>query len=217
MPAEAESIRFTLLSDGPSDRVLLEPISWLLRHHSDREFVAQWADLRPLPNPPRSLEDRVTAALHLVECEVLFVHRDAERRPRRERVQEVRAALSRIQGVVPPAIAVVPVRMQEAWFLFDEDALRKAAGNPNGREPLSLPRQGVGIEGIADPKARLAQSLRAASGLVGRRLNSFDVGDARRQLAELIIDYAPLRALPAFSALEADVAEVISNAGWQRV
>jgi len=43
------------------------------------------------------------------------------------RVREIREA------VTHPHVALVPVRMTEAWFLHDEEAIRRASGNPNGR------------------------------------------------------------------------------------
>jgi hypothetical protein len=38
-----------------------------------------------------------------------------------------------------PVVCVVPVRMMEAWLLIDEMAIRRVAGNPNGRIPIELP------------------------------------------------------------------------------
>ena len=100
------------------------------------------------------------------------------------------------------ALCVVPVRMQEAWLLFDEAALRTAAGNPRGRQELQLPRLGD-IERLPDPKAILRQIIRTASGLSGRRLHRLEVSTQR--VAELIDDFTPLRALLAFQALEQEL------------
>jgi predicted ATPase len=69
----------------------------------------------------------------------LFVHRDAERELLEKRVAEIHSVVSEAAQtkLVPPVVCVIPVRMQEAWFLFDESALRRAAGNPNGKQPLT--------------------------------------------------------------------------------
>ena len=78
----SESMRalvFTLLSEGSSDRTLIPILLWTLRQHSESVFQPQWADLRRLPNPPRSLEQRLQAALALYPCDLLFVHRDGNR------------------------------------------------------------------------------------------------------------------------------------------
>ncbi len=124
-------LRYTLLSDGPSDRALLPLLSWLLRTHGvERALQAEWADLRRLPNPPTGLTDRIRRGLELYPCDLLFVHRDAERASHADRVGEIHGALRQVAAAqpIPPAVCVVPVRMQEAWLLFDEAALRTAAG-----------------------------------------------------------------------------------------
>ena len=49
-------LRFTLVAEGPSDRVLIPILRWMLfRHHQHIEWMGQFADLRDLPKPPRTL------------------------------------------------------------------------------------------------------------------------------------------------------------------
>lgn len=67
---------------------------------------------------------------------------------------------------------VVPVRMTEAWLLFDQLSIRAAAGNPRGVEELNLPKLDT-IENIPDPKATLYKALTLASGLSTRRRSKF--------------------------------------------
>jgi hypothetical protein len=114
---------------------------------------------------------------------------------------------------LPPAVCVVPVRMTEAWFLFDEPALRRAAGNPNGTNPLDVPRRAE-CDRLPDPKARLHEILREASGLSGRRRQKLPTGGAARRVADFIDAFMPLRGIAAFDALEAHIAEVIAKQGW---
>src|SRR6266511_2363362 len=136
-------LRLTLLSDGSSDRALLPLLVWLLRqHHVESAIQTAWADLRRLPRPPRGLPQRIQQALELYPCDLLFVHRDAERLAHSARIAEIQRGveLATKQGPLPSVVRVVPVRMQEAWLLFDEAVIRTAAGNPNGRQPLELPR-----------------------------------------------------------------------------
>jgi len=203
-------LRFTLLSDGSSDRVLLPLLEWLLGENSSRAFQPQWADLRLLAAPPRTLLERVQAAIQLYPCDLLFIHRDAEKAPREVRVREIRQRLGTLER---PAVCIVPVRMQEAWFLFDEQALRRAAGNPNGRATLTLPDPDQ-IERIPDPKDLIHGLLRQASELPARRLRRFDPAAALHRVAELIDDFSPLRALPAFQALESDVRALLLERSW---
>jgi len=95
----------------------------------------------------------------------------------------------------------------EAWLLFDEHAIRRAAGNPNGRDPIPVPFDRV--ENAADPKSILHDVLRSASGLSGRRREKFDVRRAVHRVAEYIDDFSSLRRLSAFLRLESEVQSVI--------
>ncbi len=162
--------RFTLVADGSSDKALLPVFVWLLREHFGRiPIQSEFADLRRLPNPPRELFERIAKSVELYPCDLLFVHRDAERESIESRVTEIREALERCAIDTPPVVCVVPVRMQEAWLLIDEFALRKAAGNPRGRQRLDIPEPKK-LEDLPDPKQILHDLLREASGLRGRRL-----------------------------------------------
>lgn len=204
-------LRFTLVADGASDRALLPVLDWLLHTHSARAFQSQWADLRALPRPPQTLHDRLRIALQLFPCDLLFVHRDAERQGREIRVQEILSCVGETPD--PPIVCVIPVRMQEAWFLFDETWLRFAAGNPNGRMPLALPPLDR-IEEIPNPKELVHDLLRTASGLRPGRLRRFQAATLVHRLTELIDDWSPLRRLPAFLALEDDVRALLADKAW---
>lgn len=199
-------MRYTLLTDGASDRVLMPILEWLLANGGVHAPAGNWADLRRLPKPPKVLAERIQRALDLYPCDVLFVHRDAEGQPRDVRAAEIRAAMpEEIDGV-----CVVPVRMQEAWLLFDETAIREAAGWPSGRVDLQLPPLRH-TEAANDPKELLHSALRKASGLQGRRLKQFEARSRVYRLATLIQDYAPLRKLSAFAAVEADLRAVLAS------
>ena len=112
-----------------------------------------------------------------------------------------------------PAVCIVPVRMMEAWLLFDEQALRHAAGRPSGRLSLGLPRL-QHLESLPDPKDRLHRLLIEASGATGRRRKKFPAVERVHRLADLIEDYSPLRALPAFRELEQDLRNVLVENRW---
>ncbi len=206
------ALRFTLVSDGSSDRVLLPILRWLLRQHSGRAFQSQWADLRGLRVPPRGLLEKIGRAIELYPCELLFVHRDAESEDHGAREREIQRHLENFAE--QPAVCVVPVRMQEAWLLFDGAKLRQAADNPRGRTSLALP-QLERLESVPDPKRLLHDLLRAASELRPGRLRRFDPAPRVHRLAELLDDFAPLRRLPAFARLESDVAQLLGERGWR--
>lgn len=211
------SLRYTLVSDGSSDRALLPILTWLLRSNDVHlPIQSTWADLRLLPKQPKNLTDRIRWAIDLYPCELLFVHRDAERQPphlRRTEIQQALDELIQTSPRIPPTICIIPVRMQEAWLLFDATAIRAAAGNPNGRQPLELPLL-ADIEHLADPKAMLQQLMRDASGLHGHRLRRMAFHAWR--VTDFIEDFSPLRKVSAFQQLENELIQVIDQHHWHR-
>lgn len=206
----SDSYRFTLLSDGVTDQALLAVLRWLLHQRSTAPFQSDWADLRRLRRPPSKLVDRVPVALDLYPCDLLIIHRDAEREPSAKRVEEITDAT---RNLSIPVVSLVPVRMLEAWFLFDEPAIRSAAGCPNGRTPLDLPLL-KDAEAIPDPKGLLFEALRTASNLSGRRRNQFR--PHVRRVADLMDDFSSLRALAAFRALEDSLCSALRTLGLLR-
>ncbi|MBC6479191.1 MAG: DUF4276 family protein [Hormoscilla sp. GM7CHS1pb] len=213
-----EELRYTLLSDGSSDKALQYVLTWLLREHIvvNCAIQSEWADLGRLPKPPKKLPDRIKKSLELYPCDLLFVHRDAEKEPRQKRVDEIRKAIeSDEKSLSVPAVCVIPVRMQEAWLLFDEKAIRRASGNPGGRQALKLPDLAK-VEELSDPKNILYTVLRQASELGPKRLKKFNVNEKVHRVAELIDDFTPLLALSAFRALEVDIEQAIEKFGWSK-
>jgi hypothetical protein len=154
----------------------------------------------------------MAAAIHYYEGAILFVHRDADREAISERHSEVARAYA-VLSPATPTVAVVPVRMTEAWLLFDESAIRKAAGNPNGSHPLDLPPLRR-IEDCPNPKAVLNYALEVASGLSGRRLKKFHAAQAVWRIAEVIEDFSPLRQLRAFAQFERAI-DNLRASGWK--
>ncbi len=207
------SRRLTLVTDGPFDRVLLRHVSWLLGRLLPETSVvqSQWADFRGLRVAPKGLVEKIDRAVELFPCDLLVVHRDSESSSPEARFEEVRQALL-AAGRQVAAIGVVPVRMTEAWLLFDEQAIRLAAGNPNGRNPL--PVTTTHWDQLPDPKQVLFEALRVASGLPGRRLKKFPVSAAAHRVAECIDDFSPLLNLPAFARLEVDLERILRDLNW---
>ena len=210
-------LRYTLLADGSSDRALIPILTWLLRTHLlNCAIQSQWADLGRLDKSRRdTFEKRIRLSLELYPCDLLFIHRDAEKATHETRINQIRAAVAQVSSsVLVPIVCVVPVRMTEAWLLFDISAMRKAASNPNGATPLQLPDI-KSLEHQPDPKIVLRDILRQASGLSARRLKRFSESDCTHRVAQLINDFAPLRSLPAFNALESELEDAIVKQGWE--
>ncbi len=206
-------LRYTLLTDGSSDRALIPILTWLLRNVINYAIQPAFADLRGLPYPLKALHARIEKSIELYPCDLLFVHRDAEREPHENRITEIRGAVEHLPRRIVHTVCVVPVRMQEAWLLFDEKAIRWAAGNPHGRQALSLPHMSR-IEHLPDPKETLGNLLSAASGMPVHRLKKLSIPATASRVADYIDDFSPLRLLPAFKALEAELESVIQAQGW---
>jgi hypothetical protein len=205
--------RHTLVSDGPTDANLIPIINWTLKNAAGVPLSeGMRAEFWRLPKQPETLAERLLKAVELFPCEVLFVHRDAEGEPRAFRCDEIRSAFDEV-GVAQPVLCVVPVRMLEAWLCFNEGAIRRAAGNPNGTAPLILPNLRR-IESCPDPKAQLREALLAASELSGRRRKKFDTAAAFWQIVNSIEDFSPLRQLHAFQSFEQSVRRLKEN-GWK--
>lgn len=206
-------IRCTLLSDGSSDRMLMPIIDWLLcQHCSEIAVESSWADLGRLREPPKTLNDRIEVALDLYPCDLLFIHRDAENKNYEMRHAEINKALDKLEA--PPAICVIPVRMLEAWFLFDELAIRKAAGNPHGCNPFILPGFNS-LESILNPKKFIFDLIKCSSGRSGVRLKKLNLHLCAFRIAQYIDDFSPLRCLKAFQSFETELATTLMQYGWK--
>ena len=211
-------LTYTLISDGSSDSALMPILDWLLRGNGVQCAIQrQWADLRWLRRPPAGLAGRLRAAVDLFPCDLLFVHRDAEAElPATRREEIAGAVIEAFDDLRRPAwVPVIPVRMSEAWLLFNEAAIRKAAGNPSGRSILRLPSL-ARSENLPDPKNLLWNLLCEASELSPRRRAQLQIGPMRHRITEYTRDFSPLRTLAAFAALEHHLKEVIATNGWDR-
>jgi hypothetical protein len=211
-----EELQYTLLSDGPADKALMPILTWLLRQHvPNLPIQSRWADLRRLLHPPREMHERIRESIRLYPCDLLFVHRDAETTSLEFRLNEIREAElnANVENKISTVVCVVPVRMTEAWLLFDIGAIRQAAGNPNGTVSLNLPDMS-NIEALPNPKKVLHDILREATELSSRRKKRFDTNRAIQRIPDFIEDFSPLRRLSAFIVLEEEVKETIESHCW---
>jgi hypothetical protein len=192
-------VKYALIADGSSDRALLPILRWTLRRMLPRAALSLVAFQPRAAKPIGDTTEQVRAGYgpHLI-----FVHRDAEKTPLSTRRLEVPDS----QGVV----AVIPVRMTEAWLLIDEKAIRRAASNPNGTMALSLPSPSR-LESLPDPKQTLKNLLVQASGRKGRRLEHFSRAQAVQRVADHIGDFSPLDQLGAFRAFLDELKEAVQG------
>lgn len=203
-------LRYTLLGDGSSDKVLLPIINWLLIQLDIPVAVqGEWADLSACS--VKSLEDRLARAIDLYDCDLLFIHRDAEGQGRDQRLCEISSAIRHaVSSFSCDYIPIIPIRMTEAWLLISENAIRYAAENRNGTVPLAMPSLSR-LESLNDPKECLYELLRTASQKTGRRLREFKPQRYVHRIPDVIDDFSPLRSLSSFQALESDVREWMSR------
>lgn len=144
---------------------------------------------------------------------LVFVHRDSENVTLKERLREFDVVTR--QDVVP----VVPVRMSEAWILFNGTAIAKAAGSSSAEVPVQRVTE---LERIPDPKTRLDKLLVEAAGRpTGRHGKVFrrSIVERRVSVAGYIADYRPLESVPAFARFQETLAACYpygSVAGAQR-
>ena len=172
-------MRFLLVCDGPSDGALVSHIRRLLIQHGvDQPDGIFWTKGRLLVDRIRNGVER------LGNADLLFVHRDTEGYDIGARYCEITTAIqdAHYDG---PWVAIVPVRMTEAWLLLDEEAIRDAVRKPNGRTPVVLPFPHE-CERRANPKLILETALITASETRGRRQDKIrkEFPNLRRNLLE---------------------------------
>lgn len=193
-------MRFLLACEGQSDTGLVSHIERMIIESSDEAEVEgeHWCHGSPLE---RKIRNALRSAGNMVD--MLFVHRDANSAGADARRAEVDAAVAAIANA-PRTVAVVPVRMTEAWLLLDEAAIRKAVGNPSGRAPLALPTPREAERRNA--KQTLADAFLAASEATGRPKKAVqrDFGRLRRQLLVNLPIGGPLERLPSWTRFRED-------------
>lgn len=199
---ETPFLRVSLLVDGSSDEVLRPILEWLILQNADVRVAIEIA--KGGPRARDGLRSRIEHALENYPCDLLYVHRDAEIEPHPFRVVEIETSCSGIDRVVP----LVPVRMTEAWLLGNENAIRIAAENKNGRVKLALPAKKK-IEGIPDPKLHLQSLLKSASELSQSRLSDQVVRRWVLRVSQVTSDWSHLRGLPSFDDLERRTASAL--------
>lgn len=198
-------LKFALVCDGTSDLCLEDLINWLMQvHFADRTYrVVAAQEVIPAHE---DLATRIAKTIRLYEPTAILCHRDAENVALPVRTQEIRTAAA---GSNTPTIPVVPVRMTEAWLLFDQPAIRAAADNRNGTVALQLPSV-ANVQALPDPKASLCTALKAACELNARRKRKFSEHRARRLVSTFIDDFTPLRQLEAFQQFEDIFVQTVS-------
>lgn len=207
-----EEINYTLITDGSSDRALMNIIQWCLDDNFPQiAFNGAFADFRSLPNPPSTLQDKIARAKKYFPFHLLFIHRDAEKSENEileQRINEILAGMDSAQSEI--TICVIPIRMMETWLLIDKEAIKKAAGNRNYSDQIDLPRF-QRLEQVPDPKQYLHNLLRKVSGLKSRNLKKFNPNRHVHLVAEYIENFSALRNLSAFRKFEGELKKKVKD------
>ncbi|MFE7301941.1 hypothetical protein [Streptomyces sp. NPDC057579] len=204
--------RVLFIGEGSSDNGLVRHVeSMAARKGLDASItVPDFGLLRPPTG--HSVRDKLRAARKLHGTyDLVVVQRDADRGPAQDRRDEVTEAV-RAEWPGLQHVAVVPVRMLEAWLLLDEACLRQVAENPRGRVSLDLPK-GTAAEKVADPKQLLKDSLARASEYRGRRLVQFQkrFSQHRLRMLELLDPEGPVAGLPSWQHFVKDLDEAFET------
>jgi hypothetical protein len=191
----SRQLTWAVIVDGGTDSVLVPIIRWAI-HRLDPEVEILEPEFRRRSGGVAEFFETYKSSAMLI-----FVHRDAENLTLDARMSEF-DSVSR-----PDVVAVVPVRMSEAWILFDGSAIAKAAGSPSVHVPVPELSE---IEGIAEPKDHLERLLFEAAGSpTGRRGKVFKRSLVARRVsvAGHIGDFSPLEGLSAFQRFQSALAE----------
>ncbi|MEU4367628.1 hypothetical protein [Micromonospora chersina] len=199
--------RGVFLGEGSSDAgisVHIERIA--IECGIDVQLATPDTDLLPVAD--KTVAGKLRALRQLGgKYDIVFIHRDADGAGREARISEIGNAISE---VLPDTvhIAVVPVRMTEAWLVLDERLIRGVAGNPNGRVRLNIPTVKE-AERIADPKALLKELIAEASETSGRRRKLLQAAFPynRRRLLEELDPGGPVRHLESWRRFVDETAE----------
>ena len=100
-----QSLKITLLCDGSSDRALLPIVGKLFDFHSQVSVEPVLA--LNLPPACKTLRQRIRAAIELYPCDLLIIHRDAEKQEAARRT-EIAQAVAHLEQ---EHVVAMPIRM----------------------------------------------------------------------------------------------------------
>jgi hypothetical protein len=167
-------INFLLTGEGSSDLRLVEHIENILIEHGFSEVKGEAPNLSLFPQRiGTSLREKLPALVkHYPSADLIFIHRDADNVGIEVRQQEINEAASEtIKGKY--IIPVIPVCMLESWLLADHEAIKRVAGKPSKKGPLTSIPPLRNIESTRNAKSILMDALCEASETQGNRLLNF--------------------------------------------
>lgn len=210
-------LNLALFAEGKTDYALLVPLLRRLTEQvclAEARGVVEVSEVSAVDTPPDCRE--ASRAARILEAArpfwggacILFVHADADASDHHRAMDErVRPGMelirSRLSGGA--CIAVIPVRMSEAWALVDGNALREAFGTTIDDARLGVPREPRRVESMEDP----SKLIMAAYAQLRKRAR---VEDCFQILGERI-DLERLQRVPAFARLREDLRAALRELG----
>jgi hypothetical protein len=208
-----------LYAEGPTDYYFLRPLlQRLCEDLCTRDAVGpvEVSEVLALNHPQdlgeTSRSQRILAAAELSRgaWNLLFVHSDGAKDPRRARAEQVEPSLELLRdrcGHDGVGVAVVPIRETEAWAIADGEAIRRVFGTRLMDRELGLP-EGRAVEELADPKAVLNAAFKATQPSGRRRKQG--ASPYLNTLGEQV-SLACLRNLAAFATLEVELKVALNH------
>jgi hypothetical protein len=147
---------------------------------------------------------------------VLCIHTDADASNDHEAFQhKITPAFTAIQTVQPAGctilVAIVPVRMSEAWILADKALLKEEIGTNSNDRDLGLDRH---PEAYADPKAAIEEAIRRAFEHRSRRQRQqVTIGELYLPLGQKL-ELDRLATLPSYQKFREGVRQAFRNLNY---
>ena len=205
-------VHFILIAEGSSDDSLVAHLEGLCVEAGADEVTGTAPDLRRLRSPVgHTVAAKLKACLELEpQANLVLIHRDADSRDPRPRLQEIEGAVSEC-GLRVQWAPVVPAQETEAWLLLDQDAIRRGVGRPSGRCALGLPDPDS-VEDLSNPKKCLEEALVAAAEVTGRRLVKVrgQFSSHRRQLLTRLPVGGRLSGVPSWVRMQAAIEDALN-------
>jgi len=181
--------------------------------------IGEVLELHTLPGfEEQSRAERISAAARRAATawHILFIHADADADAKAAREERIKPAMNRLTATgefsSDRIVAVIPVKMTEAWMLADPDALRKALHLAENLD-LELPARTRELERLTDPKTQLQQITRLSSTRKRQRRRRDPLKSLPRQLGDSI-SLDCLRRLPAFQTMERELRQSLTQLGY---
>lgn len=215
------NLELALYCEGPTDQLFLS----IIIQRTSRKILEQYGQ-RSI-NIPRveRIEINKTglrqdecvwqAACKATKYHILIVHCDADRstgeRAFSERFQPGYERVQQTAGkVCKNLLAIIPIRMTEAWMLADHEAWRDVVETDLRIQELGLPRRARQVESIGDPKQTLKQVLQRIYSDKARRHRQTDIVVLYEPLANAI-RLERLNEVPAYYKFREDLIRALSN------